>query len=86
MIKITYLSHIFSIFAIALFFPKMKLDSLSSTLFSISILLNIISINILIKKKDVMKKIWFFSNLILNIIFITLFAYTQFMLYQLKYG
>jgi hypothetical protein len=86
MIKITYISHFFAIFALALFFPKMKLDSFSVILFSISILLNIVSINILIKKKGTIKKIWFLSNLFLNIIFICLFTYTLFMLYQLKYG
>lgn len=51
MIKVTYLSHIFAIVAIILFFPKMKLDVTSLSLFSISVLLNIVSINFLIKKK-----------------------------------
>ncbi|REC41630.1 hypothetical protein DRF67_21145 [Chryseobacterium pennipullorum] len=86
MIKITYFSHFFAILALALFFPKMKLDSFSVTLFSISILLNIVSINIIIKKKNTIKKVWFFGNLFLNVIFICLFTYTLFMLYQLKYG
>lgn len=56
MIKITYLSHIFAIIAIVLFFPKMKLDSMSIWLFALSVLLNLASVIILVKKKDTIKK------------------------------
>lgn len=86
MIKITYLSHVFAIVAIALFFPKMKLDGMSITLFSLSVLLNIASVIILIKKKGTIKKAWFYTNLLINVFFTTLFTYTVFMLYQLMYG
>lgn len=86
MIKITYLSHVFAIVAIALFFPKMKLDGMCITLFSLSVLLNIASVIILIKKKATINKGWFYTNLLINVFFTTLFTYTVFMLYQLKYG
>ena len=86
MIKITYLSHVFAIFAIFLFFPKMKLDGTSITLFSVSVLLNIASVIILIKEKRTIKKGWFYTNLLINVFFTSLFTYTVFMLYQLMYG
>lgn len=86
MIKITYLSHIFAIIAIALFYPKMKLESMSIRLFALSVLLNLASVIILIKKKATIKKGWFYTNLLINVFFTTLFTYTVFMLYQLMYG
>jgi len=88
MIKIVYLSHIFSLFTLVMFYPKMKFDTESITLFSISILLNIISICILFfKKKYIMKsKIWFFVNVLFNVLFLGLFTYIPFIVYQLMYG
>ena len=86
MITITYLSHIFAFAAIILFFPKVRLDGTSITLFSLSVLLNIASVIILIKNKGSIKKGWFYTNLFINIFFTSLFIHTVFMLYQLMYG
>jgi len=88
MIKTVYLSHFFSLFTLVMFYPKMKFDITSITLFSISILLNIVSICILLfKKKDILKnRIWFFVNVFLNVLFLGLFTYIPFIVYQLMYG
>ncbi len=84
--KIIYFSYVFSVFTFAYFFPKMKLDSTNVILFVISISLNIVSIGILRNKKSIIKKEWYYTKLLLNIFFISLFSYILFMLYQLKYG
>lgn len=88
MIRIVYLSHFISLFTIVMFYPKMKFDTVSITLFSISILLNIISICILLfKKKEILKsRIWFFVNLLLCVLFLGLFTYIPFIVYQWMYG